>query len=151
MGYYLCGAFCFPNCPVCTSSYTWCAGLNSLHLLVYLVTVDGLLMSLAIGAVSSSTSMGFDEKGDGTGGAEISGKKTVAEAEENVGDTGGMTRTMSEASIYATEDEEDDEGKKIQLGPQYTLKEHIEKDKVLCFSSSLFQSFVICYFFFKIF
>ncbi|KAF3451819.1 hypothetical protein FNV43_RR07915 [Rhamnella rubrinervis] len=73
--------------------------------------------------------MGFDEKGDGTGGAEVSEKKTVAEAEENVGDTGGMIRTVSEASIYATEDEEDDEGKKIELGPQYTLKEHIEKDK----------------------
>ncbi|XP_015878638.1 rho GDP-dissociation inhibitor 1 [Ziziphus jujuba] len=89
-------------------------------------------MSLAVGAVSSSTSMGFDEKGDGAENAEVSEKKTVAEtglAEENVDGTEGMIRTMSETSIYATEDEEDDEGKKIELGPQYTLKEHIEKDK----------------------
>lgn len=117
----------------------------SLHSLVCFGTVNGLLlMSLAVGVVSSSTSMGFDDKGDGAGNAEVSEKKTVAETgigEENVDGTEGMIRTMSETSIYATEDEEDDEGKNIELGPQYTLKEHIEKDKVCVFLLSLFQSF----------
>lgn len=131
-------------------------GLNSV---VCFGTINGLLMSLAVGAVSSSTSMGFDEKGDGAENAEVSEKKTVAEtglAEENVDGTEGMIRTMSETSIYATEDEEDDEGKKIELGPQYTLKEHIEKDKVCvfllhCFNdlnkefSSDFVSYFVCF------
>ncbi|XP_062162070.1 rho GDP-dissociation inhibitor 1-like [Alnus glutinosa] len=37
-------------------------------------------------------------------------------------------RRMSESSIYATEEDEDDAGRKIELGPQYTLKEQFEKD-----------------------
>ncbi|KAK7851558.1 rho gdp-dissociation inhibitor 1 [Quercus suber] len=37
-----------------------------------------------------------------------------------------MSRQMSESSIYGTEDEEDE---KIELGPQYTIKEQFEKDK----------------------
>ncbi|KAJ8759749.1 hypothetical protein K2173_009850 [Erythroxylum novogranatense] len=44
-------------------------------------------------------------------------------------ETGVVTRQVSESSIYATEDEEDDEERKINLGPQYTLKEQLEKDK----------------------
>jgi Rho GDP-dissociation inhibitor len=47
----------------------------------------------------------------------------------------------SETSLYATDhEEEDDEGgsNKIQLGPQYTLKEQLEKDKVFsCFFNFL--------------
>lgn len=47
---------------------------------------------------------------------------------------GKIHRSASESSICATEDEEDDEGhKKIELGPQYTLKEQFEKDKVCLF------------------
>ncbi|KAF5472705.1 hypothetical protein F2P56_009399 [Juglans regia] len=42
---------------------------------------------------------------------------------------GGIIQEMSEVSICATEDEEDEEGRKIKLGPQYTLKEQFEKDK----------------------
>lgn len=62
-------------------------------------------MSLAIEAVSSSTNMG-------------------SETEENVDEKG------SESSIYETEDDGDDaDSHKIELGPQYTLKEQVEKDK----------------------
>ncbi|CAN8260085.1 unnamed protein product [Cochlearia groenlandica] len=41
---------------------------------------------------------------------------------------GSLGRQMSESSIYATEEEEDDDSK-LQLGPQYTIKEHLDKDK----------------------
>lgn len=36
----------------------------------------------------------------------------------------------SESSCYATEDEEDTQ---IHLGPKISIKEHLEKDKVLIF------------------
>ncbi|KAL7590850.1 hypothetical protein Lser_V15G34850 [Lactuca serriola] len=70
-------------------------------------------MSLVVEAVSSSTNMGLEEnKGDKT------------EIEDN-GDEKG-----SESSICETEDEgEDAESHKIDLGPQYTLKQQFEKDK----------------------
>jgi len=42
-----------------------------------------------------------------------------------------LTRHTSESSVYATEEEEDEYGAKIQLGPMCTIKEHLEKDKVL--------------------
>lgn len=42
-----------------------------------------------------------------------------------------LSRTPSESSVYATEEEEDEYGAKIELGPLCTLKEHLEKDKVL--------------------
>ncbi|XP_027171726.1 rho GDP-dissociation inhibitor 1-like [Coffea eugenioides] len=45
---------------------------------------------------------------------------------------GNMKRNTSETSLYTTEDEDSDgqeHNNKIQLGPQCTLKEHIEKDK----------------------
>ena len=54
---------------------------------------------------------------------------------------GNMKRNTSETSLYTTEDEDSDgqeHNNKIQLGPQCTLKEHIEKDKV-CFSHNLFD------------
>lgn len=57
----------------------------------------------------------------------------VEEEEERVAEK--IHRTASESSIYATEDEDEDDddggGKKINLGPQCTLKEHLQKDKVL--------------------
>ncbi|PON33048.1 Rho protein GDP-dissociation inhibitor [Parasponia andersonii] len=91
-------------------------------------------MSLAIGVVSSSSSksMGFDDK-DNEAGEETKRREEKGLVErENVVDEepAGMNRTMSESSIYATEDDEDDEaGRKIVLGPQFTLKEQLEKDK----------------------
>ncbi|KAM1016082.1 hypothetical protein ACFX13_046554 [Malus domestica] len=66
------------------------------------------------------------------GGGEKSDKETK---KENQGDTDnegveGIGRQMSETSVSAAEEEEDEEGSsKIQLGPQCTLKEQIEKDK----------------------
>ncbi|XP_059661176.1 rho GDP-dissociation inhibitor 1-like [Cornus florida] len=80
-------------------------------------------MSLDVGAVSSSKNMGgFDESKEG---AEKSGVQEVGDEKQ-----GNVKRNMSDASMYATEDEEEDEeGNKIELGPQYTLKEQLEKDK----------------------
>ncbi|XP_057439780.1 rho GDP-dissociation inhibitor 1 [Lotus japonicus] len=40
-----------------------------------------------------------------------------------------LSRHASESSIYATEDDDDEVASRIQLGPQCTLKEHLEKDK----------------------
>ncbi|KAL5583294.1 hypothetical protein UlMin_015736 [Ulmus minor] len=81
--------------------------------------------------------MGFDDKDQEAAeksASEVSEtKKTEAtgQDEETVGETTGISRTMSESSLYATEneDDEEDEGKKIELGPQCTLKEQFEKDK----------------------
>ncbi|XP_075495280.1 rho GDP-dissociation inhibitor 1-like [Primulina tabacum] len=84
-------------------------------------------MSLAVGAVSSSKSMGFDEKGD-----PVTDGNTKSDPDpEIVPDSGGrVSRQMSETSLYATEDEDDEDTEaKIQLGPQCTLKELSEKDK----------------------
>lgn len=92
------------------------------------MTIDGL-MSLAVGAVSSSKNMGFDENEEG---GEKSTKQTMPANQEANDEGERISRQMSETSIYTTE-EEDDEGSKLELGPQYTLKEQLEKDKV-CFS-----------------
>ncbi|KAJ7967784.1 Rho GDP-dissociation inhibitor 1 [Quillaja saponaria] len=80
--------------------------------------------------------MGFDDKDKEDGGknAEASEVKNTGKAasDEESGDEHGLSlsRKMSESSICATEDEmEDEEGRKIELGPQYTLKEQLEKDK----------------------
>lgn len=72
-------------------------------------------MSLAVGAVSSSNNnskMGRIDEED----AQKSGDEHVK-------------RSPSEASLYST-DQEDEDDATIQLGPQYTLKEQLEKDKV---------------------
>ncbi|KZV19703.1 rho GDP-dissociation inhibitor 1-like [Dorcoceras hygrometricum] len=84
-------------------------------------------MSLAVGAVSSSKSMGFDDKGD-----PVTDKSGSNDPDpEVVPDSGGRVgRQLSEASLYATEDEDDEDTEaKIQLGPMCTLKELSEKDK----------------------
>lgn len=94
-------------------------------------------MSLAFGVVSSSKSMGHEKNNEGEEHCEPSKTKTTAKDVENAHEheheherqKGGILRQMSESSIYGTEDEEDE---KIELGPQYTLKEQFEKDKV-CF------------------
>lgn len=105
-------------------------------------------MSLAISVVSSSKSnkMGFDDNDN-----EAVEKTSVNEETKRISEKGqdeettveestGMTRTMSESSICATEDDEDDEAKKIELGPQFTLKEQLEKDKVFFFFNLNFLS-----------
>ncbi|KAF9610518.1 hypothetical protein IFM89_022798 [Coptis chinensis] len=88
-------------------------------------------MSLAVGAVSSSgKKMGFDEKNKSVGEITSSSSstnppETVDEEEEEK-----LSRQMSEASLFGTEEEDDDdEERKIELGPQCTLKEQLEKDK----------------------
>ncbi|XP_059662914.1 rho GDP-dissociation inhibitor 1-like isoform X1 [Cornus florida] len=77
-------------------------------------------MSLAVEAVSSSKNMEIDKKKEKS---EVQESGDESEIEDDV------KTTVSEASMYATEDEEDEEGNKIQLGPQHTLKEQLEKDK----------------------
>ncbi|KAJ6401428.1 hypothetical protein OIU84_016776 [Salix udensis] len=91
-------------------------------------------MSLAIGAPSSLRNMGFDDDNNNNKeGEESSG---VLETLDEDGDGGvriGRKMSESETSMYATdhEEEEDDENGtiKLELGPQYTLKEQLEKDK----------------------
>ncbi|XP_027368628.1 rho GDP-dissociation inhibitor 1-like [Abrus precatorius] len=56
--------------------------------------------------------------------------KAAEEHEEHYKSEGEpLSRQVSETSIYATEEEEDEVGAKIELGPQCTIKEHLEKDK----------------------
>jgi len=43
---------------------------------------------------------------------------------------GQLSGHMSDSSVAATEDDDDDVDKKIDVGPQFTLKEQLEKDKV---------------------
>ncbi|KAG7011880.1 Rho GDP-dissociation inhibitor 1 [Cucurbita argyrosperma subsp. argyrosperma] len=82
-------------------------------------------MSLAVGAALDSKNMGFDENREEGDTLDSHGK---GNEDEKIGDQ------MSENSVYATEDEGDDEGTKIELGPQLTLKEELEKDKILSLS-----------------
>lgn len=51
-----------------------------------------------------------------------------------------LSRHASESSIYATEDDDDEVASRIQLGPQCTLKEHLEKDKVCTCRMELMMS-----------
>lgn len=89
------------------------------------MTVDELT-TFPVGAVSSSKNMGFDENKETGENSEATDHEN--ETHKNEGEP--VSRQVSEASIYATEEEEDEPGSKIQLGPQCTLKEHLEKDKV---------------------
>lgn len=93
-------------------------------------------MSLAVGATSSSKTMGHerDEKNSESGekadvGADSRAKTPKIEESADGDPEGKIHKSASEGSIGATEDEEDDEGRKLELGPQYTLKEQFEKDK----------------------
>ncbi|XP_010464431.1 PREDICTED: rho GDP-dissociation inhibitor 1 [Camelina sativa] len=74
--------------------------------------------------VSGARDMGLDDNKNNNkeGGDDENTSRTDDEAVESLG------RQMSEASLCATEEEEDDDSK-LQLGPQYTIKEHLEKDK----------------------
>lgn len=66
--------------------------------------------------------------------------KETADANEESEDerryeSGG--RGTSEAYSYATDVDDDEEGtNNLQLGPQYSLKEQLEKDKVCFFCSN---------------
>ncbi|KAF6144997.1 hypothetical protein GIB67_013348 [Kingdonia uniflora] len=87
-------------------------------------------MSLEAESSSSTNNinMGFDEKneeGTSTGGVNVR-MSNHPEGEK-------LNRQMSEASFYGSEGEDDEEDesheRKIELGPQCTLKEQLERDK----------------------
>ncbi|KAK9084702.1 hypothetical protein Sjap_025113 [Stephania japonica] len=79
-------------------------------------------MSLAVEAVSSSkNNMGFDEIREGEEENEILVTEEVDEGAKK------LTRQASESSNYVSDD--DEEERKIELGPQRTLKEQLEIDK----------------------
>lgn len=101
----------------------WVTFSNRLFLTV------GELMSLAVGAVSSSKNMGFEElkEGEEESGNSLETAATNPEDNDEVGEKLG--RQMSEASLYATEEEEEDDERDLELGPQCTLKEQLERDK----------------------
>lgn len=90
-------------------------------------------MSLAIGVASSSKTMGFDE--DKVVGEEGKTEKPEGHYTDSEIETkeGRISRRMSEASLCTTDDDDDDAEANIQLGPQVTLKELAEKDKVFFF------------------
>lgn len=99
-------------------------------------------MSLAVEVGSStctSKNMGFDEnKNEGAKENEVENKTHEGDAEIKNGDSGEekLTRQMSRSSIDGSDhDEEDEDGVdgKLQLGPQCSLKEQFEKDKVCVF------------------
>lgn len=89
------------------------------------------------------------------GDGEDEKKEEVSET-KNKGEpsAGGMARPPSDGSLCVTEDEDDDDdevAKKIALGPQCTLKEHIQKDAVcfsLFFTSLLLWPCDFCFMFF---
>uniref|UniRef100_A0A7N0TE71 Rho GDP-dissociation inhibitor n=1 Tax=Kalanchoe fedtschenkoi TaxID=63787 RepID=A0A7N0TE71_KALFE len=70
--------------------------------------------------------MGNDNQNEIVEKSEVADSKN--QGEENVS---RIARTPSENSIYTTEGEDDDEDleSKLELGPQRTLKEQLEKDK----------------------
>ncbi|RVW80397.1 Rho GDP-dissociation inhibitor 1 [Vitis vinifera] len=85
-------------------------------------------MSLAVGVVSSSKSMGFDNN-EGAANTDLSETKSTAKtpADEERGDEHGGC----ENSVDATEEEEEeDEERKIELGPQFTLKNNLRKIRI---------------------
>ncbi|KAF9669605.1 hypothetical protein SADUNF_Sadunf14G0124800 [Salix dunnii] len=88
-------------------------------------------MSLAIGAPSSLRNMGFDDNNNKEG-EENSGILQTRDEDRDGGVRIARKMSESETSMYANaHEEEDDENgtNKLQLGPQYTLKEQLEKDK----------------------
>ncbi|RRT41436.1 hypothetical protein B296_00042163, partial [Ensete ventricosum] len=104
-------------------------------------------MSSAVGEdLPGSKDMGLDQKSEN---AEQNGILTVREGEREGksehgrpgGEGEGLDRQMSEISRYATEEEEEEEeedeeedgkgAKGLDLGPQVSIKDQLEKDKVL--------------------
>lgn len=85
--------------------------------------VDELLMSLAVGAVSSSNNMVDEKREEGENSNVAVGAAEPANLQEE-------QRTSRYVTVSETDEEDDDDREQdIQLGPQYTLKEQIEKDK----------------------
>ncbi|KAJ6843587.1 rho GDP-dissociation inhibitor 1 [Iris pallida] len=80
-------------------------------------------VSLAVGAPSTSAKdMGLEDSKEGR---DKNGVLVVEEGERTV-----ISKTMSEASLFGVEVEhEEEEGKAIDLGPQVSLKDQLEKDK----------------------
>lgn len=126
---------------------------RSLLPIVLLTLLNGLsflLMSLAIGVESSSSKsksdMGFDEnKEEGKKGKENQEGRKPEGAEEEVETGGRIERKQSESSICdVTEDEdESDVEPKIELGPQFTIKQQLEKDKVCLPNLGIDFSFLV--------
>ncbi|ESQ49239.1 hypothetical protein EUTSA_v10021395mg [Eutrema salsugineum] len=87
-------------------------------------------MSVVSGAVSGSRDMGFDDKNKEGDEGNNTSRPVSSHHHDSTDDEalGSLGRQMSESSLCATEEEEDDDSK-LQLGPQYTIKEHLEKDK----------------------
>ena len=86
--------------------------------------------------------MGFDKDGrDDSEASETETASKIPPNEDNVEEHPGISRKASENSLCPTEDEDDDEERKIELGPQRTLKEQFEKDKVDWFVSLLIFQF----------
>ncbi|XP_068641566.1 rho GDP-dissociation inhibitor 1-like [Aristolochia californica] len=88
-------------------------------------------MSMTIGAVSSSKTMGFDARKQSP--KEENGVPYGTASEGLGDDPDKYDGQMSEVSCDATEEEEEGEegknSKNFVLGPQFTLKEQLEKDK----------------------
>ncbi|KAJ6852356.1 rho GDP-dissociation inhibitor 1 [Iris pallida] len=80
-------------------------------------------MSLAVGAPSAcAKDMGLEDSKE-----VLCDKNGVLVVEEEGEERSAIGRTMSEASLCAGDEEE--EGKFIDLGPQVSLKDQLEKDK----------------------
>lgn len=65
-------------------------------------------------------------------------------AEESAEDPKGqgtLSRKNSHSSLCPTEDDEEDEDKKLELGPMIALKEQFEKDKVFFISHPVFKNY----------
>lgn len=89
-------------------------------------------MSRAFGAVSNSKIMASQDTRSAAKKEQNLMRKDGEEEVDNCEEE-RLKRQMSEATLYATEEEEDDEGKGAQgidLGPRTSLKSEIEKDKV---------------------
>ncbi|KAJ6823261.1 rho GDP-dissociation inhibitor 1 [Iris pallida] len=83
----------------------------------------GPAMSLAVGAPSAcAKDMGLEDSKE-----VLCDKNGVLVVEEEGEERSTIGRTMSEASLCAGDEEE--EGKVIDLGPQVSLKDQLEKDK----------------------
>ena len=107
-------------------------------LLLFSSSVDGILMSFALGVNSSSANMGFDEDKQGTSANSTEGVNAAASKDKEMAviepSREKFARQMSEDSILTTEDDDDEDTTgKIDLGPQCSLKAQLEKDKVFYF------------------
>uniref|UniRef100_A0A803LRH1 Rho GDP-dissociation inhibitor 1 n=1 Tax=Chenopodium quinoa TaxID=63459 RepID=A0A803LRH1_CHEQI len=69
--------------------------------------------------------MGFDENKEI--GEKSGAEKEILNPENDERDKLG--RQMSENSLYTTDHDEEDYENKLELGPQFTIKEQLEKDK----------------------